>query len=125
MNSPCWKYRYQLFGALVLYSVIVWAAFFVAGHLSAPWKYVIAALPMLPALYFAILVTRTFREMDELQKKIQLEALAFGFTAAAILTLGYGFLQHAGLPEANWVWVWPVMGGCLIAGKLIAKRRYR
>ena len=66
-----------------------------------------------------------FRELDELQRRIQLEGLAFGFTATAVLTLSYGFLQNAGLPQVNWVWVWPVMGACWSLGLAIARRRYR
>ena len=55
----------------------------------------------------------------------QLESLAFGFAGAAALTLTYGFLQNAGLPEVSWIWVWPVMAVCWIIGSLIARRRYR
>jgi hypothetical protein len=63
--------------------------------------------------------------MDELQRRIQLESLAFGFAAAAIATFTYGFLQNAGLPEVSWVWVWPVMAVCWMVGQLVARRRYR
>ncbi len=53
-----------------------------------------------------------FQTIDELQRKIQLEGLAFGFVAAAVLTLTYGCLGNAGLPQPNWVWVWPFVGPC-------------
>jgi hypothetical protein len=125
MDSTCRKTRISLLGAVFAYAIVAVGSGMSVGHLQAPWKYVVAILPVLPALWFATLFARNFGEMDELQRKIQLEALAFAFSAAVILTLGYGFLQHAGLPIPNWVWVWPLMGVCWIIGKFVAQRRYR
>jgi hypothetical protein len=48
----------------------------------------VALLPVLPTLWFATLFARNFGEMDELERKIQLEALAFAFSAAVILQDG-------------------------------------
>ncbi len=92
---------------------------------EGPWKYVIAVLPVLPALGVPFAVVRQCQAMDELQLRIQLESLAFGFALAAIATFTYGFLQNAGLPEVSWVWVWPVMAMCWLVGQLAARRRYR
>jgi hypothetical protein len=92
---------------------------------AAPWKYVIALLPVLPVLWVPVAAVRLFREVDELQKQIQLEALAFGFISAAGLTFTYGFLQNAGLPELSWIWVFPVMDICWVVGLVAARRRYR
>jgi hypothetical protein len=89
------------------------------------WKYPIAVLPVLPALVIPVAAAYFFRTIDELQRKIQLEGLAFGFIAAAVLTLTYGFLGNAGLPQPNWVWVWPVMGACWAVGLALARGRYR
>ena len=126
MNSACKKYGFQMLGALFVYVLaVIGSVLALTRHFLVSWKYAVAILPVLPAMYFAVLIVRSFREMDELQKKIQLEALAFGFTMAAILTLSYGFLQNAGLPAVNWVWVWPVMGICWAIGTLVAQRRYR
>ena len=125
MESTCGRNRIRLLGAVLTYAVVGAASGIAIGHLPVPRKYVVALLPVLPALWFATLFARHFGEMDELQRKIQLEALAFAFSAAVILTLGYGFLQHAGCPIPNWVWVWPLMGTCWVIGKFVAQRRYR
>ena len=125
MDTTCKKNRIRLLGAVFAYAVVGVASGMAVSHLHAPGKYIVALLPVLPALWFATLFARTFGEMDELQRRIQLEALAFAFSAAVILTLGYGFLQHAGLPIPNWVWVWPLMGTCWLIGKFVAQRRYR
>ena len=125
MDLTCGPYRTRLLGAMLTYAVVGMASGLAISHLPVPWKYMVALLPMFPALWFASLFARHMGEMDELQRRIQLEALAFGFSAAAVLTLGYGFLQHAGWPIPNWVWVWPLMGTCWLIGKFVAQRRYR
>lgn len=125
MDSTCGKNRIRLLGVVFTYAIVGVGSGWAIGHLQAPWKYLVAILPALPALWFAALFARHVGEMDELQRRIQLEALAFGFSAGVILTLGYGFLQHAGLPIPNWIWVWPLMGSCWLIGKLVAQRRYR
>jgi hypothetical protein len=125
MESTCGGNKPQLLAAIFAYAIVGGGSMMAMGHLPAPWKYVVAASPVLPALFFATLYARNIGEMDELQRKIQLESLAFAFSATAILTLGYGFLQHAGLHIANWIWVWPLMGVCWLIGRFLAQRRYR
>jgi O-antigen/teichoic acid export membrane protein len=120
------KYLGRLMAVMAVYLVMVaLSVYWLKRNPTAPWRYIIAVLPVLPAMAVPMGAVRCFREMDELQRKIQLEGLAFGFTAAAILTLSYGFLQNAGLPDLNWIWVWPVMGVCLAIGLALARRRYR
>jgi Na+/melibiose symporter-like transporter len=120
------QYLERLLMAIVAYAIVLFVSIrWLRGSPAAPWKYPIALLPVFPALFIPAVVVSFFREMDELQKKIQLEALAFGFTGAAVLTLSYGFLQNAGLPDVSWVWVWPVMGACWGVGLIAANRRYR
>jgi hypothetical protein len=112
--------------SLALYTVaLVVSLTWLQAGVEGPWKYAIAVLPVLPALGVPFAVVRYCQAMDELQRRIQLESLAFGFAAAAISTFTYGFLQNAGLPDVSWVWVWPVMAMCWIVGQLVARRRYR
>jgi len=119
------KYTLTMLVSLGLYAtVLVVSLTWLKGGIAGPWKYVVALLPVLPALGIPIAVVNFFRAMDELQQRIQLESLAFGFAATAIATFTYGFLQNAGLPAASWVWVWPVMAICWMVGQLLARRRY-
>lgn len=92
---------------------------------AAPWKYVIAVLPMLPILLIPLFFVQLLRSLDELQRRIQLEALGFAFAASALVTLTYGFLENAGLPDVNWVWVWPIMAVFWTLGLFAARWRYR
>jgi hypothetical protein len=80
---------------------------------------------VLPALALLLAFVRFFRQMDELQRRIQLESFAFAFGASALATFAYGFLEGAGFPHLNWTFVWPVMGASWILGQALARRRYR
>jgi hypothetical protein len=126
VNELCKKYRYQAYVGFLLYGAItaiaMWA---VLKYPLGIWRLPVALTPMVPALFIARSVVRLFSSGDELQIKIQMQSLAFAFVGTVLLTLTYGFLQMAGVPTANWIWVWPLMGTLLIIGKLIAKRQYR
>jgi len=123
-GSP--KYLARILGATALYGAAVFVSLRLLRHEPpAMWRYPIAVLPVLPALLIPAAALKFFREMDEMQRRIQLEGLAFGFVAAAVLTLTCGFLGNAGLPQPNWIWVWPVMGVCWSLGLVLARRRYK
>ena len=125
-TAPAKSYSIRVLGAMAVYGVAVFVSVrWLQHNPPAPWKYAIAILPVLPAMFVPLLAVRFFRQMDEMQRRIQLEGLAFGFICAAVLTLTYGFLQNAGMPDVNWVWVWPVMGVCWMIGLATARRRYR
>src|SRR4051812_39063561 len=61
-----------------------------------PWRFAIALLPMLPLALVPLIVLRAVRRMDELWRRIHLEALAFAFPVGLLLATAYGFLQLAG-----------------------------
>ncbi len=120
------RYTAEMIAAVTAYAVVLVVSIRMLQHgIQGPLRYTVALLPMLPLLLVPFVVVRSLQRMDELQKRIQLEALAFGFTASALLTFGYGFLQGVGLPQVNWCFVWPVMAVCWIVGQMLASRRYR
>jgi hypothetical protein len=68
---------------------------------------------------------RYFRGLDELQRRIQFEGLAFSFVASCFIALTWGFLQNAGLPHADIAWVAPLLIFLWGVGACLAKRRYQ
>jgi hypothetical protein len=62
--------------------------------------------------------------MDELQRKLQFEALALAFAGTALLTFGYGFLEGVGLPRLSMFVVWPLMAALWVVGVFIGRVRY-
>jgi hypothetical protein len=123
---PAKKYCTTMLVSLALYVLaLVLSLTWLKAGVIGPWKYVIAILPVLPALGVPYAVLRYCQSIDELRLRMQLESVAFAFVASAIATFTYGFLQNAGLPDVSWVWVWPVMAMCWMLGQLIVRRRYR
>ena len=112
--------------AMAAYIVLLYVARLVLkGHEDAAWRFAVALTPMIPALFVLLFTVNGIRRMDELQQRMQLEALAFAFGGTAIGTFSYGFLQNVGLPGLSWHWVWPVMGSLWLVGLAVAHRRYR
>jgi uncharacterized membrane protein (DUF4010 family) len=71
---------------------------------------------------------RMLRELDEMHRRIQLEALAIAFPTAILLVFTLGVLERAGIV----VWgfqrlrdVWPLVALPYMIGLAIATRRYR
>ena len=126
----CWmsgdrQYRNELLLAILAYAaVLVPTVVIVNANEDAAWRYPVALLPMIPLGFALVVWVRFFRRMDELQQRLEVEALAFAFGGTALITFAYGFLQDAGFPDLNWFYVWPLMGGLWIVGGFIARRRW-
>ncbi len=119
------RYTRDLLIAILAYVILLHVSgFIVEANQDAGWRYVVATLPMIPAIFVAIVWVRYYRRMDELQQRIALEALAFAFGGTALITFGYGFLDAAGLPRISWWWVWPVMASLWIIGEWLARKRW-
>ena len=82
-------------------------------------------LPMVGAAAAAWAIMRALWRMDELQRRIQFDAIALAFLGTALVTFGWGFAEGAGLPRLRAFSVWPIMGTLWGFGMLVAQRRYR
>ena len=83
---------------------------------------------LLPTLGWAVLVVSigmAIASLDELQRRIQTEAIAIGFAGTAIFVGGYALFQFAGLAEVNVGLVLLVMSLMLLLGKFWTLWRYR
>ena len=125
-SRPFAKFLIAFVTSLVLYVLLLGMTMrWLRAGVFGPEKYFIAVLPMLPTLGVPIAAVCYCRTLDELELRKQLESVTFGFMVTAIVTFTYGFLQYAGLPDVNWVWVWPVMGVSWLVGRAVAWLRYR
>ncbi|MBN3723362.1 hypothetical protein [Burkholderia sp. Ac-20379] len=97
-----------------------------AGIVESGYARILVALsPMLAGLGICWVVVRNLRNVDELVRRIQLEALAIAFAGTALLTFSYGFLENVGFPKLSLFVVWPVMGALWIVSSILCARRYR
>jgi len=121
------QYLKELTATLVVYGVLLVGSIELLTHVAVarPWRDVIALSPMLPAAATAWVILRELRRMDELQRRIQLEALGFSFAGTAILTFSYGFLEGLGYPKLSMFTVWPILAVLWAIGLVLARRRYQ
>lgn len=89
---------------------------------SGAGRYALAVLPVMPLPFAVLAFVRSMRRMDELQRRIQLEAISFGFGTTLLITLTIGFLE---IPRLSWIWVTPLMIPLWSLGLFIANRHYR
>ena len=126
MDDARKQYSKRMWFALGAYAVLLAPSIpLIAAYPDAVWRFPLAVAPMASFVYGIFAYVRYLRLVDELQRRIALEALAIAFGASAAITFCYGLLQIAGLPEINWGFVWIVMGTCWILGGVYADHRYR
>jgi hypothetical protein len=121
-------YRTQIeFGlAMLAYlMVLVGSVTVVQANPDADWRYYVAVLPVAPAGFVIWLFVRALARLDELQKRVQMQAFGFSVGATALITFGYGFLEGAGMPHLSWTYVLPLMAVLWGAGTAIFTWRYR
>jgi hypothetical protein len=121
------QYLKELATTLVVYLAMLVGSIELLTHVDVarPWRDLLALSPMIPAATMAWVILHELRRMDELQLRMQLEALGFSFAGTAILTFSYGFLEGLGYPRLSMFTVWPMLATLWIVGLLLARRRYQ
>lgn len=121
------QYLKELTATLLVYGAMLFGSIELLTHvqIARPWRDLVALSPMLPAAATAWVILRELRRMDELQRRIQLEALGFSFAGTAILTFSYGFLEGLGYPKLSMFSVWPILAVLWVVGLVLARRRYQ
>ncbi|HYX48588.1 MAG TPA: hypothetical protein VE843_02510, partial [Ktedonobacteraceae bacterium] len=112
MNKSASKtYTREFLTAMAAYVIVlpISISLIIASPHTAWWRIPLALVPIVPILFAMRAFLRFFSSMDELQRRIQLEAFAFSFGATGILTFSYGLLTYVGFPTLSWVWIFPLM----------------
>jgi hypothetical protein len=126
-NMKSKRYLIELSATLAVYALVLVGSIELLTHIDVarPWRDMIALSPMLPAATTAWVILRELRRLDELQLRIQLEALGFSFAGTAIVTFSYGFLEGLGYPRLSMFTVWPILAVLWVIGLALARRRYQ
>jgi hypothetical protein len=130
------KHFKQFLGAMAVFVILLTLVIFGVALLSnqpdtrrsvvdTSWRYLIFLLPVIPAVLALKAFTGAVSELDELERRIQLEAFAFSLGGTCLLTFGYGFLEYAGMPHINWFFIFPVIVFLWVWGVVLARKRYR
>jgi hypothetical protein len=120
------NYLKELGGAIALYVVLLLGSNMIddALHPAPAARMVLALSPMMGAALVAWAVMRKIRRLDEMQRRIQLEAISLSFLTTALITFSWGFAEAAGVPHFPTFGIWPLMALWWVVGVFIAKRRY-
>lgn len=99
---------------------------FVPPMLSGP----VALLPVVPLVVFFVRLSEWLDSMDELQRRIHLEAMVLQFAATGTLVMGYGMLAKSGVVPNYPVtvvfpWLWIAMFVLWAGGIVLVRRKYR
>jgi drug/metabolite transporter (DMT)-like permease len=111
---------------------LAWAVLYTGGALlirkgllpAGPLPWVVAALPTVAALFLLAAYARFLREADELQRLIQLNALALGFGGGYFAIIGYNLFERLGAPplQGDLAVVMPFL---YVIGMVVGWKRYR
>lgn len=82
-------------------------------------------LPILPAALATWAFLAMIRQTDELERRINYQALSFGFVVTFSLTLIYALLEDLGLPPVSSFYWWLVLAVAWGVGLAIYSRKYR
>lgn len=118
-----------------LYSSILFAVtYFVArgvlkvDDIGMSLRVLAALLPVVPFCWMLWEIVKGVRGMDELEQRIQLEALAVAYPLVLILLMTLGLLEMViELPpeDLSYRHVWAMLPLFYYVGLLLARRRYR
>ena len=98
---------------------------FIADRPEDPAIRWLAVLPLVLLVAVTVLAMRSLRRMDELERKMHTEAMAFAFLGSLLLVSTHGFLRGANLLTPPVLWLLPAMVSCWVIGLLLAIERYR
>lgn len=124
------RYLRALWPILIGYSLALFLSLFLIkrGIESVPLRALVAVLPALALVLLMRAALRYLREIDELQRRIETEAIGIASLLVAVLYFAGGLLQKAKVVEvdaaAAMIWVFPLL--CAIYGiaKMVLTRRY-
>jgi hypothetical protein len=128
--KPAGPSGYAVLGLLLTWLVLYFAARFYLEtnmHLASGVRLTIALIPTPVFILFVWTFVRGIRTADELERRIQLEALAVAFPLGLVLLTTLGLVQRAvELNFQDWSYnhVWPMFAFFYIAGIFVAKKRY-
>jgi predicted ferric reductase len=120
-------YRRDLLLAMGAYVIIIMVAVSWVNSLPQEnnWRYVIVLAPVVPLLIALGVFMRWLRQVDEFERRLNFEAFGFSLGITFIITLTLGFLERAGFPRLDLIWVPIMMIGLWGFGLAIARRRYQ
>ncbi len=131
-STPALRRRYlrEFLPPMAAYVVAVLVSMTWLRHVETPALRALVALLPVPAIALAMhAIVRHIRDTDEMQRRIELEAVSIATALVSLVYLSAGFLQSAkviDIPSAvAMIWVFPLVIVVYAIAKLAIARRYR
>jgi hypothetical protein len=105
--------------------VLILSVMLLQRYPESIWRVPLALAPVIPPLFGMRAFLRFLGRMDELERRIQLEAIGFAFGVTLVVVMTAGFLENAGVPRVSGIWIGPLMIALWGIGAALASRRYR
>lgn len=125
MKYPAHIIRLIMIAVVIFITSTISAVVLINDGLTKPITLFVAAIPGLASLFLAYAVARAIASLDELQRRIQLEALAIAFGWSLVLVYSMGIFIMAGMEQPRWIHLLPMMVFGWLAGKLWTMWKYR
>ena len=130
-STPALRRRYlrEFVPAVLAYVLLVLASAWLLKRVEPSWlRAVVALLPVPPIALALRAIMRHVRDADELQRRIELEAISIATACVSLAYLSGGFLQAAKVIDIAaadaMIWMFPLV--CLSYGvaKIAVSRRF-
>ena len=124
------RYTRELMLAMGAYVLVLLGSVWLLRHVEAPALRALVALAPLPPIAAALrAIVRYIRDADEMQQRIELEAVCLATAFVSLLYMGGGFLQAAKVIDvpaaAAMIWMFPLVCFTYGLAKVVVARRYR
>jgi len=125
MEYPAYIVRRIMFSGFLFITIFLAAIWMLNNEIGQEYKLLIALAPSIPGLLFALSIGSAIAQLDELQRRIQLEAIGIAFGGSIVVSLSYALLVLAGIPQTSWMFVPLMMVVLWLVGKLWTMWKYR
>lgn len=124
------RYKREMMIAMGSYVVLLFGSIYLLKHVDGvALRALVALLPVPPIALMLRAMIRYIRDTDELQQRIELQAVSFATAFVSLLYLSGGLLQVARVIDvpagAAMIWVFPLVCFAYGLAKIVIARRYQ
>jgi hypothetical protein len=124
---PCARrYFIELSCTMACYTVVLVVSLILVRTMQPGWlRALVAVAPILPIACMFFVIFRFYAQMDELWRRIWLEAVALAAGVTTLIVMACGFLENVGLPRVSGFWTYASLMCLSPLFATMLARRYR
>ena len=110
-NQVFKRYYKEFLLSMTAYVIVLIASISILKQFELPRsiQIIIALTPIIPTIFVIAAIIRGLRDSDELQQKVQFNAIMFSAITTGLITFSYAFLEGIGFPKFPTIWILPIM----------------